>query len=209
MLDYLFSFHPILLISYIAGLVAAITVHEFAHAFVADKLGDPTPRMQGRVTLNPLAHLDPLGTLALFLTRFGWGRPVEFDPYNLQNPVRDSALIALAGPASNLILATLITLVIRFTPIPETLMYALLPAVILNVVLACFNLVPIHPLDGSKIILALLPRVTAYEYEQIMHRYGVIILVLMIVPWNGQSMISQLIGPLINLILTLLGSPLL
>src|SRR3989338_7102351 len=87
----------------IIALLSAITIHEFSHAWVADRLGDPTPRLMGRVTLNPLAHLDPIGTIALLLIGFGWGKPVPFDPFNLENPRRDSALIALAGPASNLI----------------------------------------------------------------------------------------------------------
>lgn len=92
--------NPIVFIMSAIGLVIAVTVHEFCHAFVADYLGDPTPRVQGRVTLNPLAHLDPFGTLALLFIGFGWGKPVEFDPYNLKHKTRDTALIALAGPVS-------------------------------------------------------------------------------------------------------------
>src|SRR3989344_1658008 len=86
------------------SIVLAITIHEFAHAFAADRLGDPTPRLMGRLTLNPLAHLDPLGTLLLLIARFGWGKPVIFDPFNLRNPRRDSAIISLAGPVSNILL---------------------------------------------------------------------------------------------------------
>ena len=105
MLYLLFS-NPLAFFILFPGLLLSITIHEFAHAWVADKLGDPTPRHQGRVTLDPRAHLDPWGTVALLLTRFGWGKPVQFDPYNLKHPLRDTAIVALAGPISNLIVAT-------------------------------------------------------------------------------------------------------
>src|SRR3989304_9414536 len=96
------------------ALLIAVTIHEFAHAFIADKLGDPTPGMQGRISLNPLRHLDPIGTLMLILFRFGWGKPVPFDPFNLRHPKRDSAIIALAGPVSNIILAIFASFILRF-----------------------------------------------------------------------------------------------
>src|SRR3990167_2193714 len=107
--------NPIVFIFWALGLILAITIHEFAHALAADRLGDPPPRLQGRLTLNPLAHLDPIGTLMLLLTRFGWGKPVQFDPFNLANPRRDAALISLAGPVSNLLTATLLSLLIRLS----------------------------------------------------------------------------------------------
>src|SRR3990167_10883511 len=111
----MFSFfsNPLLLILWLAALIIAVTIHEFAHAFAADRLGDPTPKLMGRLTLNPLAHLDVLGTLMLLIARFGWGKPVQIDPFNLQNPRRDSALIALAGPLSNLLLAVVLSLILR------------------------------------------------------------------------------------------------
>src|SRR3989344_4785860 len=105
--------NPIELLFIVPTLLIAITVHEFAHAFSADRLGDPTPRLQGRLTLNPLAHLDPLGTIMLFLVRFGWGKPVQFDPFNLRNPRRDAAIISLAGPLANVVLATISSLNLR------------------------------------------------------------------------------------------------
>src|SRR3989338_2044892 len=110
MLDLLFS-NPLVFAAAALSLLAAITVHEFAHAYAADRLGDPTPRLQGRLTLNPLVHLDPIGTLLLFVIGFGWGKPVQFDPYNLENPKRDAAIISFAGPVSNLILATIAALI--------------------------------------------------------------------------------------------------
>src|SRR3989338_8349842 len=157
----------ITLISWIFAFVVAITIHETAHAFMADKLGDPTARLMGRLSLNPLVHYDPIGTsllLGLVFLRalgfpvipFGWAKPVQFDPYNLKNPRRDSALISLAGPVSNLLLAILLSLVLRFM-ISGFLVDLLYPIITLNVVLAIFNLVPIHPLDGGKIFVGILP----------------------------------------------------
>lgn len=207
MLDLLMS-NPLAFFISAAGLVIAITIHEFAHAFVADRLGDPTPRVQGRVTLNPLAHLDPLGTLTLFLIGFGWGKPVEFDPYNLRHRTRDSALIALAGPASNMILAVILAILITFVfPSVPLIQLALVRALLINLSLAVFNLVPIAPLDGEKILYALLPRLTAIEYRQFMRQYGTIVLLVMILPiFGGDSPVSHLISPVINFLASLLLS---
>src|SRR3990172_6432841 len=129
--------NPITFIFSLVALVVAISIHEFAHAAAADRLGDPTPRLQGRLTLNPLAHLDPIGTLMLLLIRVGWGKPVQFDPYNLKNPRRDAALISLAGPASNLILAIVLALIIKLITNPFSPLFTLkafiLPFVFMNV----------------------------------------------------------------------------
>lgn len=205
MLALLFS-NPLAFVIAFSGLVIALTIHEFAHAWVADKLGDPTPRYQGRVTLDPRAHLDPLGTLALLLVRFGWGKPVQFDPYNLAHPIRDTALIALAGPLINLVFASFLGIAIQLNLIPFLwLNLALAQVVIINVYLAIFNLVPVHPLDGSKILMAILPPDTAQEYEEFMHRYGIFVLLLLIFPWgNGASPISRLISPVIEFVIHLL-----
>src|SRR5438876_3599187 len=107
------SFNPIEFVLGLAALIIAITIHEFSHALAAEHLGDPTPRLQGRLTLNPLAHLDPLGTILLILVRFGWGKPVVFDPYNLRNPRRDGAIISIAGPVSNVLLAIVCSLLLH------------------------------------------------------------------------------------------------
>ncbi len=198
----LFSNPIVFFITFIA-LVISITIHEFAHAFVADKLGDPTPRMQGRLTLNPLAHLDPLGTIALILTSFGWGKPVQFDPYNLRNPQRDGAMIALAGPVSNLILAGIIAILFRVHVISadSLLGFAFIHTGVINILLAIFNLVPVHPLDGSKIMLALLPRELSLDYDSLMSQYGFFLLLLLIFPWyQGQSPISFVIAPIIQVV---------
>lgn len=205
MLELLFS-HPLAFFVTAFGLIVSLTIHEFSHALAADKLGDPTPRVQGRLTLNPLAHLDPLGTLAMLLVRFGWGKPVQFDPYNLQNPLRDSALIALAGPVSNFLLAILLSILLKLLPFENFLLsYILGQLIVTNIVLGIFNFVPVAPLDGSKIILAILPKELAYEYEAFMHQFGFMILLALIFPWyQGTSPISLLIGPVITFLTNIL-----
>lgn len=182
------------------ALVIAITIHEFSHAWAAEHLGDPTPRLQGRLTLNPLAHLDPIGTLLLILVRFGWGKPVQFDPFNLRSPRRDSALISIAGPVSNILLAAVCALVIRF-PIPIIASAFVAQLMIYNIVLAVFNLVPIHPLDGFKIIEGILPEDKAREWHEL-ERFGVIFLVFLLFPiFGGTAPISRIISPVINFFL--------
>lgn len=195
--------NPIIFFVWAFSLIIAVTIHEFAHAFIADKLGDPTPSLQGRVSLNPLKHLDPVGTIMLVLFRFGWGKPVPFDPFNLRHPKRDSALIALAGPASNLILATILSLTAKLTgsPILTLISY---PLIIMNINLAIFNLLPVPPLDGSKILYGILPIDWADEYNHFMRSYGQILLILLIVPFGGRSLAISLILPVINLLTQLL-----
>jgi Zn-dependent protease len=198
------NFIPFLII--VAALVISITVHEFAHGWAADKLGDPTPRYKNRVTLNPLAHLDPIGSLAILFIGFGWGKPVPFDPYNLKDPIKDAAKIAIAGPASNILLAVLFSLLATLNSslglAPIGLVNTIATILVnLNVMLAIFTLVPIHPLDGGKVLLAFLPKTTALEYDHFMHRYGTFVLLLLILPLaGGSSPVSQLISPIISFI---------
>ena len=197
---------PLSFIVIAGALVTSLAIHEFAHAWTADWLGDPTPRYQGRVTLNPLAHLDPLGTLAILLVGFGWGKPVQFDPFNLKDPVRDTALIAIAGPLSNILLAIALSLAIGVFSISGLLFSIMLPVIFINVMLAIFNLVPIHPLDGGKIAQALLPKQIALEYELFMNRYGTLVLLALILPLFGpRSAVSHLISPIIDFVVTLLS----
>lgn len=197
--------NPLVLLLFFAALAICITVHEFAHAWVADRLGDPTPRLDGRVTLNPLAHLDPIGTIMLILFRFGWGKPVVFDPYNLKNPRRDSALIAIAGPTSNIILAIALSLMLRFLPIAEPIASFFVALISLNVVLAVFNFIPIHPLDGGKILIGFAPKDVARDWDQMLQRYGIFILLLLILPLNnGSSPLFALLNPIISFILSVL-----
>ncbi len=202
--------NPLSFIFGIVALILAIDIHEFSHAWMAEHLGDPTPRLQGRLTLNPLAHLDPVGTILLILVHFGWGKPVQFDPYNLRNPRRDGAMISLAGPISNILLATICSLIIRL-PIPSLVASFIAELLLFNVVLAIFNLVPIHPLDGFKIVEGLLPEDQAAEWHQL-ERYGIVFLLILLLPiFSGGALISQIIAPPIDFILRFLlpGSPLL
>ncbi|PIP51955.1 site-2 protease family protein [Candidatus Beckwithbacteria bacterium CG_4_10_14_0_2_um_filter_47_25] len=191
------------LLFFLPALIIAITIHEFAHAWMADRLGDPTPQLQGRLSLNPLKHLDPIGTLMLLFFRFGWGKPVEFDPYNLRHPRRDAALISLAGPAVNLILATALSLVLKFSGSPLFSIF-LYPVILININLAIFNLLPVPPLDGAKILYGILPADWADEYNDFMGRYGTILLILLIIPIGGSSLAINLIMPVINGITKLL-----
>jgi|TARA_B100000809_G_scaffold237960_1_gene258319 Zn-dependent protease len=155
------------------AVVVALTVHEFAHAYVADRLGDPTARALGRVTLNPLSHLDMMGTILLVIMHFGWGRPVPVDTRYLANPKRDMLVIAAAGPAINVVTALVVGLGLRlFGPLLLTsetgvLFYLGLRAlVLLSLLLAFFNLLPVPPLDGSKVLVGVLPIPLANSYAR-------------------------------------------
>ena len=166
----------------------ALTIHEFAHGWLANRLGDPTARLQGRLTLNPLAHLDPIGTIAIVLIHFGWAKPVPVDSRYLKQPRRDMMMIAAAGPASNLLLAAASAFCLRVVPwtmagqglswlvVPIQLM--LLISVNVNVVLTVFNLLPIPPLDGSRVVSGLLPLRHAISYSRL-EPYGFVIIFLL------------------------------
>jgi Zn-dependent protease len=151
------------LLNLIIAILAALTIHEYSHALVAYWLGDPTAKNAGRLTLNPIKHLDPWGTLLFLIARIGWGKPVPTNPSYFKNPKRDSALVALAGPASNIILAILLTIPMGLQ-MPLALASLIQLTFYINIVLAVFNLIPIPPLDGSKIIAILLPKNTYYKY---------------------------------------------
>ncbi len=157
---------------WIPGLLLALTVHEYAHGRVAYALGDPTPRRAGRLTLNPLAHLDPFGTVALLLFHIGWAKPVPVNPYFFRNPLRDMVLVSAAGPAANLLLATasgaLLKLLSAAGVRGSMPWLMVLYTMDINVILMVFNLIPVPPLDGSKVLFGLL-RVresTIYALEQ-------------------------------------------
>ena len=199
MLGLLFS-SPLAFFLILIGLLLSISLHEAAHCYVTDGLGDPTPRLKGRLTLDPRAHLDPLGTILIILTGFGWGKAAPYDPYNLKSPVRDTAIIALAGPVTNLLIAVILSVLSR---IFASDFFSLFAGVLIqiNLSLALFNLLPVYPLDGGKIMRAILPRESSLEYEETMERYGQYILLFMILPiFNGQSAVAQLLGPILNVL---------
>lgn len=204
------------IVSLALSFLVAITIHEFSHALAADKLGDPTPRVQGRLTLNPLAHLDMIGSvllpLFLLLSRspilFGWAKPVQFDPFNLGNPRRDAAIISFAGPASNFSLAAILSLIVHgllfFNVAAWEVVFFILPFIVINVVLGVFNLIPIHPLDGGKILVGLLPRDLADNWDRTLRQYGIIILLFLILPIFGDSLLMTFMSPTIRFVLNLL-----
>lgn len=178
----------------------AITLHEYAHAITADWLGDPTPRLQKRITFNPMAHLDYYGLFFLLVAGFGWGKPVVFDPFNLKHPRRDAALISLAGPVTNFILVLFLATIIRLLPSFELIIY---PFIRLNLILGLFNLIPIHPLDGFKIVGGIVSRQMANSWLKL-ERYGVIFLILLIIPLGKTSLLDLFLNPAVSVILSVL-----
>ncbi len=173
------------------ALAFCITVHEAAHAWVAYKLGDPTAKMEGRVSLNPLRHLDMLGTLMIFIAHFGWGKPVPYNPHHLKHPKRDAALISVAGPLTNLASAFAIALLLKYIPQMPNFAFETLRAIFsLSIILFLFNLLPIAPLDGSKFLGILIPRSKEHWYQNFLAK-GPMILILLIV---GDRLLAETIG---------------
>lgn len=181
----MFGLDPSTLPYVAVALLAAVTVHEYAHAYVADRLGDPTPRAAGRLTLNPLAHLDLVGTVLILLVGFGWAKPVPITPTNFRNWRRDTVIVAAAGPLANVTLLFALGI-----PFKLGLMHAyaleagaisavLLTMMRINAMLAVFNLIPIPPLDGSKILLGVLPPEQAVGYARV-QMYGPFLLLFLL-----------------------------
>lgn len=200
----LFNLSLPILISRIITLLIAFTFHEFSHAATANALGDSTPRMHGRLTLNPLAHLDPMGTITLLFAGFGWAKPVPINPYVLKR--RSSAgvmLVSLAGPLSNLLLAVLAALPLRFRWVPLTMGTGqflpswgefLLEFLFVNLALFLFNLIPLAPLDGEKVIAFFLPG----HWEDYLDRIRpyspmILIMIIFVLPMLGFDLINLII----------------
>jgi len=204
------------LITYLLTLVIAITVHEFAHAKVADMLGDETPRMNGRVTLNPLAHLDPIGSLMMIIAHFGWGRPVPVNPFVLARRSPAALMwVSLAGPMSNFFLAVVAIIPLRLgiasdIPVQDFLpstVYFLTQFAFVNLFLMLFNLVPIAPLDGDKIAAYFFPPFMA-DFLDTIRPFGpmILILLLFVMPMLGFNFIGQVVYPPVSKLFYLLLS---
>jgi Zn-dependent protease len=172
------------------ALLAAVTVHEYAHAYVADRLGDPTPRAHGRLTLNPLAHLDLIGTLLILLVGFGWAKPVPITPTNFTNWRRDTVIVAVAGPLANVTLLFVLGVPFKLGVLQAygigggPISAVLLIMMQINAMLAVFNLIPIPPLDGSKILLGVLPPEQAVTYARV-QLYGPFLLLALLMFTNA------------------------
>jgi Zn-dependent protease len=187
------------------GLIAALIVifigfpfHEFAHALAAYRLGDSTAKLFGRLTLDPRVHIDPMGAILILIAGFGWAKPTPVNPYNLRGGRQGEALVALAGPLSNLVLAVAAALPLRYIlttgmDVPSIVVGVLGSFVFINLALMLFNLLPIPPLDGSKVLFALMDPRTEYRYRPILEQYGILILIaavlLPIFP-GGQSLVD-------------------
>lgn len=204
---------PSVLFAHLFTLVIAFTLHEFAHAWTADYFGDDTPRLQGRLTLNPLAHLDPIGSLLLIFAGFGWARPVMVDPYRLRRRSPHAMmLVALAGPVSNLLMAIVAAIPFRLGLLQvETASSGMIPTINylwtefiwLNLILMLFNLLPIAPLDGDKIFAHFLPPAVADWFET-MRPYGPVVLMLLM--FAGGNIFGYIIGQPANFLFrTLVG----
>lgn len=197
--------NPRYIIATLVAFVVGITVHEFSHAWSALMLGDDTAQRQGRVTLNPLSHLDPIGSIGiLFLViggfGIGWGRPVPISPSRLRWRQRGMGITAIAGPVSNVVLAAIFVIPLRFGHVDQgTAAYVMLrQMVIINMLLAAFNLIPIPPLDGSKILTGVLPDFW-YPYLAPLERYGVVVLLALILFGSiGGSVLGAMYGPVYN-----------
>ena len=208
------SFVILEIISIAVILFLAVVVHEYAHGWVAYKLGDPTAKLAGRLTLNPIMHVDPVGTIflpgVLIVLRllgmntflFGWAKPIPVNFLRLNNPRRDMILVGLAGPAVNVILAVAISQLTWLLPMSSAVFKLVETAVFINLLLATFNMIPIPPLDGSRLVMGLLPRQLAVLYSRL-ERYGILIVILFVY----MGIVNTVVIPIVEWGGRLLGVP--
>lgn len=199
--------NPLYFVAWVAAILIALTFHEFSHALAAHLMGDQTAKRMGRLSLNPLTHIDPIGFIALVLIGFGWGKPVPFNPYNLRYPKWGSALVAAAGPASNIIMVVVFGTILKYTqhlmPEGNLLIEFLTLLVVLNLILCLFNLIPIPPLDGSKFLLSALTAPKYYRIRFLLETRGPLILLAFIILDNlsGLNLLSTVFSFAINIAL--------
>ncbi|HJM75220.1 MAG TPA: site-2 protease family protein [Dehalococcoidia bacterium] len=213
--------------AFVFTILVSLSFHEFSHAYAADRLGDRTPRSLGRVTLNPRAHLDPIGSLMILIIGFGWAKPVPINPYNTRNPQRSLAMIASAGPLSNLMMAGLAGIPIKTGMVPGLHPFVLPSAVdnlasfatdstgnmvglflgtivLINILLAIFNLIPLAPLDGFNVAVGLLPRELSQPLERAAPWMPGILMILILMPFlTNSSPLFELMAPIVDFFLEL------
>lgn len=207
----MFDFDLMRLVAGLPGLLIALVVHEYAHARVAVAMGDPTPRMMGRLTLNPAAHVDPIGMLMLLIVQFGWAKPVIYNPRNFADWRKGDIMVALAGPGANLVAAFvgmfIYTLMYKMGMEMTMGIRSVLSLIVLyNVGFAIFNLLPLPPLDGSRVLMAILPGRLAYKLAQLEQYSFIILIALMMTPILGGIIIPirMFIINLFDLIISIL-----
>lgn len=185
----------------IPAILLALTIHELAHAYVARHFGDHTAEQEGRITMNPLAHLDLIGTLMLLAGPFGWAKPVPVNPYFLRNPKRDMAIVAAAGPISNILLAGIAGLTLRFgmSSLPEAIAIFLFMLFAINIGLAIFNMLPIYPLDGSRVLLGFLDHRQSENFMRAMTIVPQIFIGIIVAGWVFNTpILGYILGPIFN-----------
>lgn len=195
----------------IPAVLIALTFHEFAHAYAADKLGDDTPRMQGRLNLNPFSHVDWFGMIMLIIAGFGWGKPVQINRRNFSNSKISTssaeAIVAIAGPIMNFIIAFIFTIImfvlLVFAPsvlaaLNGSIYVIFLNIILVNISLGLFNLIPVPPLDGSKVLIHFLPYNAKQWFENNQYTFYIVLLLLVFIRINGVSLISHILTPAIS-----------